>query len=383
MKKIILLGSSLLLSLGLANAQTAGVTATSVYDDMGATAYTFWYSGASTTPNGTRTGNGKIKFAYPTTVSGAAYLSADFGLDASSNPITVDLTHNADIQFTVYDSLSTISGNASLSRDWFARVFLKDVNGVYLEIEPNVSDCAGVPDFATPTSGISWSSTYALYPTNATTGPVYPLEGYNGFVIQKGTTQTIRIDLSSVSTAMGGLHTAGTWGSPAKPSNAPIVASGASAGFDITKIHVIQFVFNENTAFNLTGTSVDQQSYKYDVQPPAQSDYCGTLIFTSMKVGSVLPALPADITLAVTDAAVNNSLKVYPNPAKDALTVSFESTQGAMISLTDLSGFTVYSLESVAGQNTVTVNTSGFKAGVYILNVTTENGTAARKVSIQ
>jgi len=378
MKKIILLGSTLLLSLGLANAQTAGTTATSVYDDMGATAYTFWYSSKATAVNGTR-GSGKISFAFPT-ASGQTWLAADFGIDpVTSNPITVDLTGMSDIQFTVKNT-----GAA----DWGARVYLKDVNNHILEIEPNVSDCAGVPDFATATPNTFWTSTYMLYPPNSggVGSAVYPTEGYNGFVLQAGTTQTIRIDLSSVSTAKGGLFTQGVWGSPAKPSNAPLtyLPTSATAGpFDITKVHVVEFTFNENTVFNLSGTSIDHQSYKYDAQLAAQSTWTGGLDFTSMKVGSVLSALPSDITLAVTDAAVNNSLKVYPNPSKDALTVSFESTQGAMISLSELNGFTVYSLETGAGQNSVTVNTSAFKAGVYILNVTTENGTSTRKVSIQ
>ena len=383
MKKLLLCASVLSLSL-CANAQTPGKFATYAYDDFQQTAqYTntdgsgiYWYSGNATAANGTRVA-GSSTFAYTNPAAGATYLSADFGsANAGTTLFTLDLTTMSDVEIDLK--------NTSTVNDLQLRVILKDINDNYLEIEPNVSDCAGVNDFATATAGISWDNNNVVYPAPAnypTDVAVYPRVAYNGFVMPPNTRKKYRIDLSSVSTAKGG-RKPGTYVGT-KPSDSPNSSEVTSSTvFDITKIHSVVLQFNENTAFNLSDGALDVTSYKYDAVGIDQGDYTGSIMIYSFKVGSILNPLgfPTGI---VTDAAVDGSLKAYPNPAKENLNVSFESTLGATVSLTDIVGNTVYTTGVTAGQNEIKMNTSSFTKGMYILTVTTEKGKASRKVSIQ
>jgi hypothetical protein len=369
MKKLILSASMLMLGLASANAQ---ITTTSVMDDF--TTFqtnSFWYSGASTTfPNGDNSVSGQLSFVYPPATSNI-YLGVDFG-----GGTTVDLSTMADIEVDVE--------NGSSTKDLVVRLFLKDKFGKYLEIEPNVSDCAGVNDFGTPTSGVAWSAAQQVNPAHDLGDPaVYPTAAYNGFQLAASTRKTYRIDLSSVAGSIGGRYTDGSWGNPAKPAVAPISSISTSNGFDVTQVLSVEMVMNEGTAFNLSDGAVDKQSYRFDAKGIAQSDYSGTVTFHSFKLGSVLAALPDNVTGIFDAVATTSNLSVFPNPAKEVLNVSFTANSGAEISLSNFAGHNILSTSAAAGVNQVSLNTSGLASGIYILNVTSENGTEARKVVIQ
>ncbi|MDB5256956.1 MAG: hypothetical protein JWM14_1651 [Chitinophagaceae bacterium] len=381
MKKLLLCAGALAFSISLANAQ-AGKFPTYAYDDFqqvaqyengDGTGGIYWYSGNADAVNGTRA-VGSSTFSFSNASAGVTYLSADFGsADLGTTPLFIDLTTMSDIEV----DLKNTSGSSDLQ----LRVYLKDVNNKYLEIEPNISDCVGVPDFGTANPNAVWTDDNLVYPSPSGypgDPAVYPRVAYNGFIIPSNTRKTYRIDLSSVSTAKGGRF-AGTY-TGGTPINSPQSSAPTSATFDITKVHAVEFVFNEDTPFNLSDGALDIGSYQFDAEGISQSDYTGNIVFYSFKVGSILNPL---ITAVTTDAAVDGSLTAYPNPAKETLNVTFESTSGATVSLTDIYGNSVYTTAASAGDNQIKVNTSNFTKGMYILNVTTEKGKASRKVSIQ
>jgi hypothetical protein len=68
----------------------------------------------------------------------------------------------------------------------------------------------------------------------------------------------------------------------------------------------------------------------------------------------------------------------YPNPANDNVTVSIEGEGVASLNVTDVSGKTVLSnsLNLVGGKSDVSI--SSLDAGIYIFNVTLENGKTAQ-----
>ncbi|MHC1775429.1 MAG: choice-of-anchor J domain-containing protein [Lentimicrobium sp.] len=83
---------------------------------------------------------------------------------------------------------------------------------------------------------------------------------------------------------------------------------------------------------------------------------------------------------SVNDNPIAESLKVYPNPATDVLNIQ----AGAEISkarLFNISGQMVY--ESNGNSNEMRISTSEMPVGLYMLNITTKQGTITRKVSIQ
>jgi hypothetical protein len=71
----------------------------------------------------------------------------------------------------------------------------------------------------------------------------------------------------------------------------------------------------------------------------------------------------------------------YPNPATNSFTAaySFTDDNGGNVTVTDLSGKTVYSQYCAAQSGTLTIETSSWAKGVYMLSLTGENGIAARR----
>jgi hypothetical protein len=95
--------------------------------------------------------------------------------------------------------------------------------------------------------------------------------------------------------------------------------------------------------------------------------------------------LPSALGVALVDAnnvgiAETNSVEgiAYPNPANDKVTVSIEGEGVAALNVTDISGKTVMTnmLNLVAGKSDV--NLSSLESGMYIFNVTLENGKTAQ-----
>lgn len=72
------------------------------------------------------------------------------------------------------------------------------------------------------------------------------------------------------------------------------------------------------------------------------------------------------------------TIKVYPNPAKDLVTVEFqEKVKHFKVEVNDMAGNTVLSLE-----NQEKINTSGLTNGVYTFTITTDKGNATKKIII-
>jgi hypothetical protein len=83
---------------------------------------------------------------------------------------------------------------------------------------------------------------------------------------------------------------------------------------------------------------------------------------------------------SVNDNPLAQSLKVYPNPAADVLNIQ-SGVEITKARLFNISGQMVY--ESNGNSNEMRISTSEMPAGLYMLNITTKQGTITRKVSIQ
>jgi hypothetical protein len=81
------------------------------------------------------------------------------------------------------------------------------------------------------------------------------------------------------------------------------------------------------------------------------------------------------------------SLEVFPNPATDALNVNFNlpSQQTVEMRLVNVTGEAVYSntLNDVSGNINFRIDASTFAQGIYILNLTSTEGTVNKKVIIK
>lgn len=88
--------------------------------------------------------------------------------------------------------------------------------------------------------------------------------------------------------------------------------------------------------------------------------------------------LPLTNSTSVADITKTIAAKMYPNPAKESLTIEFElaGTSPVAFNVFDNSGKTVYTQETngVQGTNQLLVNTLAFETGVYYYTLTTAEG---------
>ena len=79
-----------------------------------------------------------------------------------------------------------------------------------------------------------------------------------------------------------------------------------------------------------------------------------------------------------TDAFFKNNFSLYPNPASDVINLKSNSLNIQNIQITDLNGRSIISANYDATSN-AHLDVSSLKSGMYLLNVTTENGTGTCK----
>jgi hypothetical protein len=117
----------------------------------------------------------------------------------------------------------------------------------------------------------------------------------------------------------------------------------------------------------------------YYLQPMAPNESDGT--YFAAGFGS---DIPSSVAIAVADNDVSvaelNTVagKAFPNPATDAVTVAIEGEGTAQLRITDVAGKVAMAttLNLAAGQANVNINT--LETGLYIFNVTLENGKTAQ-----
>ena len=85
--------------------------------------------------------------------------------------------------------------------------------------------------------------------------------------------------------------------------------------------------------------------------------------------------------LSIGQNELEYNLVVFPNPTSNIVFVQVNNQNIEYVSITDMTGRQVYT--SSSSKKLVEVNTSEFNAGTYIINVSTAEGTAQRKLIIQ
>jgi hypothetical protein len=117
----------------------------------------------------------------------------------------------------------------------------------------------------------------------------------------------------------------------------------------------------------------------YYLQPMAPNESDGT--WYAAGFGS---DLPSSIAVSVADNDVNvaelNTVagKAFPNPANDVVTIAIEGEGTAQLTVTDVTGKVAMSASMNLASGQDNVNIAGLTAGLYIFNVTLENGKTAQ-----
>ena len=80
-----------------------------------------------------------------------------------------------------------------------------------------------------------------------------------------------------------------------------------------------------------------------------------------------------------TNSVVSNDFSVFPNPSKDIINVSNNSTSIKSIEITDLNGRVVKTVNALDSSN-VQVTISDLSTGVYMMKILSDKGTTTKKV---
>lgn len=96
----------------------------------------------------------------------------------------------------------------------------------------------------------------------------------------------------------------------------------------------------------------------------------------------------SDQPLSVDENEAQFGVNVFPNPAADQTTVSFELPNAAdvTVTVTDLSGKTVYTnalANTAAGKHNVSINTAELAGGVYTVNFNANNTVVTKKLVVK
>jgi len=86
-------------------------------------------------------------------------------------------------------------------------------------------------------------------------------------------------------------------------------------------------------------------------------------------------------TMGTDELTVPNEIKVYPNPVSNELNVVLENPEKAEVVLTDITGKLIFN-KSFENKNKITIHTSEFPKGAYILSIKTQNQNFTKKIII-
>ena len=117
----------------------------------------------------------------------------------------------------------------------------------------------------------------------------------------------------------------------------------------------------------------------YYLQPIAPIESDGT--YYAVGFGSDLPTA-LGVKLSAAAGGINENTTVdgsaFPNPAVDNITVSVDGEGFANLMVTDIAGKVAFSNSIVLNNGKANVNIASLEAGVYVFNVTLENGKTAQ-----
>lgn len=130
----------------------------------------------------------------------------------------------------------------------------------------------------------------------------------------------------------------------------------------------------------------DTASFDFSYTIPATSNQANmhiVVVLIDQTDGTIVSGKQSSVAeaLSVRDFSIAG-MKLYPNPAKDVLNISFESAEGNYtIDVVDMLGRTVITkkVDNVFGSQTIEVPVSTLTQGNYILNVSNEKGAFSTK----
>jgi photosystem II stability/assembly factor-like uncharacterized protein len=160
-----------------------------------------------------------------------------------------------------------------------------------------------------------------------------------------------------------------------------------TAQYGLEKYNILVSTTDNNPAsFELLAGPIEAPATAWTYKEYDLGAYQGMAVYVAIQCVSndAFIFLVDDIAISfftsTGDQPVAQNLKVYPNPVSDVLNVTY-SSEITNARLFNISGKLVY--ESAGNSNELRISTSELPSGLYLLNITTNEGVVTRKVSIR
>lgn len=144
--------------------------------------------------------------------------------------------------------------------------------------------------------------------------------------------------------------------------------------YDDVRYLVCLSTYNPNISFGYDNTQNYDANYSIYLQPISPLNIDGTTWYSGWNGVSALSlGLQMNFNLGI-DEASEVSGTAYPNPAVDKVTIDIDGEGPAVLVVSDIAGKIVFSNQVVLNGGKSNVDVSSLVEGMYLFNVTLENG---------
>jgi hypothetical protein len=144
--------------------------------------------------------------------------------------------------------------------------------------------------------------------------------------------------------------------------------------YDDVRYLVCLSTYNPNISFGYDNTQNYDANYSIYLQPISPLNIDGTTWYSGWNGVSALSlGLQMNFSLGI-DEASEISGTAYPNPAVDNVTIDIDGEGPAVLVVSDIAGKIVFSNKVVLNGGKSNVDVSSLVEGMYLFNVTLENG---------
>ncbi len=94
--------------------------------------------------------------------------------------------------------------------------------------------------------------------------------------------------------------------------------------------------------------------------------------------------LPSELGNSINDILIQQSIEIFPNPSKGKFTINASyNLQNVEFNLVDISGKKLSILAKTINENAAEFDASNLNAGIYFLNIKSDNGSITKKIIIE
>lgn len=105
-----------------------------------------------------------------------------------------------------------------------------------------------------------------------------------------------------------------------------------------------------------------------------------TTILDEIRIGNTWQSVTGQAPLSVTENELSSKLKIYPNPAKDVISIETDNVKISSVELFTLLGQKVKSQSSLTDNK---LSVSDLSKGIYLLKVSAEGSSTTKKIIIE